>query len=296
MNKIAFAATLITAFLLVSFYMPSETQKNEVPKLSGEPFIGHYYPNLKDTFYTYEDCYIEINLTTQSAVLRTRTGYVKPFDISSGTDRLLDGVNTKPGLFVIQSMQHKWHSRQFDSTLMLYWMGFNYGIGFHGLATNGYYRHLGVRPSSHGCVRIAREDGAEIYDIVTLHSPVLVYMDKPAVAIGFADSASGYTQYDFWTMREIMEDRFNLLYKGEYLLYEPEKLVIRRENVTHNGLPIGEGDKVSKRQTVYTLFQDYLPETVDKYSLLHNNVFLPDSVDSVSLLTYGALLDSLQLD
>ena len=45
------------------------------------------------------------------------------------------------------------------------------------------------------------------------------------------------------------------MYKGEYLLRPNGKLLIDNKNVTHAGLPIGDGSRIEKRQM---LKPDYL--------------------------------------
>lgn len=205
---------------------------------------------LRDTVYTLKPYFIEVNLRAQKGYLHSRTDSVIEFGISSGTNRVLDGVNTKEGLFVIQSKLPKWYSQQFDSTLMLNWLGFNYGIGFHALLGNTYYRYLGVKKSSHGCVRLSREMAKDLYSIIDLGTPVLVHSGNNAVFVGFGDSSEVYSSYSFEELPKILHERHAVLYNGKYFLNQFEKILIDRNNIKHPGLPIGNSKKIPTRQII----------------------------------------------
>lgn len=142
---------------------------------------------VKDTIYVLGDEYIEICLSSQKAKLFTRQGEIFEYKISSGNPFISKGMETTTGIFTIQSKSPKAISKQFENAELFWWIGFNGNIGFHGLAGNGYYHHLGTRPSSHGCVRISREDGKDLYERVKIGTPVLVYKNEPARILAFAD-------------------------------------------------------------------------------------------------------------
>jgi hypothetical protein len=214
------------------------------------------YDKLKDTLFTLSDYFVEVNLSTQMAYLHSRYDSVKSFGISSGTARIKDGIETNEGIYAIQFKVEKWHSIQFDSTLMLDFITFNWGIGFHALAGNSYYKYLGVKKSSHGCVRVSREMGRELYRKLKYGTPVILHKGNPAVFIGFADKSDTdlvYTEYS--ELKNLLTRRINNLYKGEYFLSPNEKLIIDNKNVTHAGLPVGDGRKIRRRQL---LKPDYL--------------------------------------
>ena len=105
-----------------------------------DPLIHYNFRNLRDTIYTMKDHFIEVNLLTQHAQLHSRDGSEFVFPISSGNKNIEEGIETREGLFVIKSQAKKLYSVQFDSTVMLNWMGFNAGIGFHALLGNRYYK------------------------------------------------------------------------------------------------------------------------------------------------------------
>ncbi|GAB4297209.1 MAG: hypothetical protein Kow0098_21220 [Ignavibacteriaceae bacterium] len=206
--------------------------------------------NLRDTVYTLNEYYVEVNLTTQKAILHSRNSPGLQFGISSGTKKIEDGMETKPGLFVVQSMMPEWYSQQFDSTLMLKWIGFNYGIGFHALQSNGYYKYLGVKPSSHGCLRVSREDANLLYDLLKPGSPVLVHNGNNAIVVAFADSNRIYTRTGFSEFRSLMKRRLEELYAGIYFLSPKPKLLIDRSNIPHSGIDIGDSGLIPKRQLI----------------------------------------------
>ncbi len=233
------------------------------------------YNNLKDTLYTLGDYFVEINLTTQMAYLHSRYDSVKSFGVSTGTKRIKDGVETNEGIFAIQFKVERWHSIQFDSTLMLDFITFNWGIGFHALAGNSYYKYLGVKKSSHGCVRVSREVGRELYKKLKYGTPVIVHSGNPAVFIGFAERDDTDLVYpDYNELKNNLTHRINKLYKGQYFLSPNEKFLIDNKNVTHAGLPVGDGRKISKRQFLRPdyLFIDVKMPAVKPLHNIENNL------------------------
>lgn len=240
------------------------------------------YNNLKDTLYTLGDYFVEVNLTTQMAYLHSRYDSVKSFGVSTGTKRIKDGVETNEGIFAIQFKVERWHSIQFDSTLMLDFITFNWGIGFHALAGNSYYKYLGVKKSSHGCVRVAREVGRELYKKLKYGTPVIVHSGSPAVFIGFAERDDTELVYpDYNELKNNLTHRINKLYKGQYFLSPNEKFLIDNKNVTHAGLPVGDGRKISKRQFLHPdyLFIDVKMPAVKPLHNIENNILKSFSVN-----------------
>jgi len=214
------------------------------------------YSSLKDTLFTTGDYFIEVNLSTQMAFLHSRFDSIKTFGVSTGTARVKDGIETKEGVFAIQFKVERWHSVQFDSTLMIHFMTFNWGVGFHALTGKSYYKYLGVKRSSHGCVRVGKEDAKDIYNKVKYGTPVIVHKGNPAVFIGFAKLNDPDLQYlEYPDLKNVVSNRLEKLYKGEYLLKPNAKLLIDNKNVLHAGLPVGDGTKIERRQI---LKPDYL--------------------------------------
>lgn len=252
----------IVIFISAIFYYLGanyELHPNEVKNLPGTKNLPSVsYNDLRDTVYTLKSNFIVLNLADQIGYLYSRNEPLYEFGISSGNEKLDKGVNTNEGLFVIQCMRSEWHSEQFDSTLMLNWMGFNHGIGFHALRGKSYYRYLGVKKSSHGCVRISREDAKHIYERITLGTPVLVHSRNNAVVISFADSTkiNNYVDYSYSYLVELLHKRYDRIYEGRYFIEPIDKILIGRNNVNHNGLPIGNSKLIPEKQLI-------LPGTFD---------------------------------
>ncbi len=252
MNKYPVIIVAIIAIFYAN-YIKTDTDvivTKDIPAIKNLPSL--FNADLRDTVYTIKSTFIEVNLTTQSGYLFSKGDSVYKFEISTGNKKLFEAVDTKEGLFVIQSKMAKVHSQQFDSTLLINWMGFNYGIGFHALAGNSYYKYLGVRKSSHGCVRISKEDAKYIYSKIEIGTPVLIHSGDNAVYIGFADSSDTNTFSDYSSneLNKILPERFNTLYEGKYLVKSLNKILVGKNNVTHNGLKIGDSKRIPEKQYV----------------------------------------------
>jgi len=245
-------------FLLINLSLLAIDDKKNQPNNIDEEKIKYKidYSLLKDTLFTTLDYFLEVDLSKQISYLHSRYDSIKTFGVSTGTAKIKEGIETKEGIFAIQFKAERWRSVQFDSTLMLHFMTFNWGIGFHALAGKSYYKYLGVKRSSHGCVRVSKEDAKDIFNKVKYGTPVIVHNGNPAIYIGFADENDKDLQYlEYQDLKNLVNERINNLYKGEYLLKPNKKLLIDNKNVTHAGLPIGDGTKIKSRQI---LKPDYL--------------------------------------
>ncbi len=165
------------------------------------------------------------------------------FLCSTGNVNLDEGVETPEGIFVIQNKARKLYSTQFDSTLMLNWLGFNFNIGFHALEGTSYYRHLGKRVSSHGCIRIRREDSEFLYSNIKIGTPVIIHSGKSARVIAFMDKNEDYPEVNAKELRRRADQNLRYLYAGLYLTHR-QKLVISEKNLTHRGLILGDEGKI----------------------------------------------------
>ena len=226
-------------------YFPTKGQSYSFNSLS-----GYNFKLLRDTVYTNKDNFIEVNLTTQQATLYSRDGYEFHFPISSGTKRVEKGMETNTGLFAIQWKARKQYSVQFDSTVMLNWMGFNNGIGFHALQGKSYYKYLGKKNVSHGCVRVSREDAQIIYEKVTKGTPVLIHKGNNAVTIAFTSEGESYNQYSYSETYKLLRERYQKIYDGDYLISSKEKILVDEKNIYSGGLPIGNSDLIPTMQNL----------------------------------------------
>jgi len=289
MIKIPFAILSVSILLINSSvvrYIPKQSEPEPI-QVKINPLVKYDFRNLRDTLYTMEDNIIEVNLSTQLAKLISRNGLIKEFPISSGTKRIEKGMDTREGLFVLHWKSKKLHSEQFDSTLMLNWMGFNSGIGFHALLGTRYYKYLGKRNVSHGCVRMSREDAAEMYSIVEKGTPVLVHSGNSAITVAFGEEGTVYKYYDYKTLRKLMPARFDVIYNGNYFVTGQPKLLIDEENVWHGGLLIGDSETIPSKQFIKPayLYVDNITNDTERLKLIFKG-------KDKNSLTFNYYLDS----
>lgn len=252
-NKIFLTAlVLISALIFNSAYLNEQKTISPVKevKYSINPLSYFEFKQLRDTVYTNKNYFIEVNLLTQQATLYSRDGSEFHFPISSGTKRVEKGMETNEGLFAIQWKARKMHSVQFDSTLMLNWMGFNNGIGFHALQGKSYYKYLGKKNVSHGCVRVSREDAQILFEKVERGTPVLVHKGNSAIQIAFTSEGESYNQYSYSETYKQLKERYQKLYDGNYLISSNEKILVDENNIYSGGLPIGNTELIPTRQNL----------------------------------------------
>ncbi len=258
----------ILVYLLIIFCYPGGKEPNKEIKQSDfkTPFHLTDFTYLRDTLYTLENSFIEIDISKQKAYVHFRNGDQKEFGVSTGTKRIDKGIETKEGLFVIQTKAAKLRSAQFDNTLMLNWMGFNYGTGLHALLGKKYYKFLGVKKSSHGCVRISRETAHEIYDTIKIGTPVLVHNGSSVVHISFADSSTNFSLLSYKELKDLLPKRYQTIYDGKFFIDNRPKLLVNKNNVSHSGLPIGDWKKIPRRQIttpIHLYVENSLPQMQD---------------------------------
>lgn len=289
-NKIFLTALVtITILFFNSAYLIENTvdiSANEY-KYAYNPLVSFDFRQLRDTIYTNKEHYIEVNLLTQQATLYSRDGSEFQFPISSGTKRVEKGMDTKEGLFAIQWKAKKQYSVQFDSTVMLNWMGFNNGIGFHALLGKSYYKYLGKKNVSHGCVRVSREDAETAYEKVEKGTPVLVHKGNSAVKIAFTSEGESYNQYSYKDTYNLLKERYQKIYDGDYLISSNEKILVDEKNIFSSGLPIGNSELIPTKQN---LKPTYL--WVDKNKSEQERLAEIFSGRQKEYLTFNPVLDS----
>lgn len=215
---------------------------------------------IRDTLFTLADHIIEIYLPEQKIYLHFRDGKVLEFLCSTGNPKLHKGVETPEGIFVIQNKARKIYSTQFDSTLMINWMGFNFNIGFHALKGKSYYKYLGQRVSSHGCVRISLETSKYFYDNISIGTPVIIHSGRSARVIAFADKNVSYLNVDKKTLKKLADENLKFIYSGMYLI-KNHKLIISEKNLGHSGLELGDETKIGPQ---LPLFQNFSAPQVNR--------------------------------
>ncbi len=173
---------------------------------------------------------------------------------------------------------------------MLYWMSFNSGIGMHALSTNGYYRYLGKKNVSHGCVRLSREDARDIFNITERGTPVLVHNGKSAVTVAFTDSLKDYNYYSFSELRNLLPKRYSAIYNGRYFIDNREKIIIDENNVSASGLSIGNVDNIPTKQIVFSTLV-YLSDEIAEVDNLE--FLLSGNSEKIVRSSFHPSLDSL---
>ena len=116
---------------------------------------------------------IDVSIKLQRAfVYDTNGALMREIPVSSGARG-----RTPLGNFRVYS-RSSWTTSASDSRVSMKWMTrFNGGIGFHGIPRRGstpLATPLGVRPVSHGCVRMADADAEWIFHNVPNGTPVNV--------------------------------------------------------------------------------------------------------------------------
>lgn len=256
-NKIFLVALILISFIFFnsayhnrnSPYLPTK-----VNNYSFNSLASYDFKQLRDTVFTNKDHFIEVNLVTQQATLYSRDGSEFQFPISSGTKKVEKGMDTNVGLFAIQWKAKKLYSAQFDSTIMLDWMGFNNGIGFHALEGKGYYKYLGKKNVSHGCIRVSREDAEIVYEKVKKGTPVLIHKGNNAITIAFTSEGESYNQYSYSETYKLLRQREKLIYTGDYLISSREKILIDEKNIYSSGLPIGDSRLIPAQQNLKPIY------------------------------------------
>ena len=218
---------------------------------SNRTFLSSILP-MKDTLYTAMPNFLEIRLDMQKLLRRWRNGSVDTFNISSGTSRLDKGIETRAGVFLIQTKIAWLYSLQFDSTKVFNWLGFNWGVGFHSLAGRGYYRNLGVRPSSHGCVRLSEADAKQLYESEEVGTVVYVHSGDAARVVAFLPEN---VRFDTTGMsrRQVLamyDNRLSDLFRGNRLAHGYPTVPLVSKFIGNTGLPVGSADAVPARQTI----------------------------------------------
>lgn len=177
----------LAVLLLLALQAGAPPHLSAIPTGSDLPPFGPSFGPLRDTLYVMDSLFLEVRLDQQAIYQHFRSGRVERYLCSTGNPAIEDGIATREGIFTVQWKSKRHFSKQFEVYLN-YWMPFNGGIGFHGLDGRSYYRFLGRRRSSHGCVRISNETGAKLFPGTPSGTIVYVHSGSPARVLLFADT------------------------------------------------------------------------------------------------------------
>jgi hypothetical protein len=149
-------------------------------------------------------------------------------------------------------------SSQFNDAKMFYYMPFNMGIGFHGLAGTGYYGNLGVRPSSHGCIRMRTTEAKQLFNECEIGTLVLVHRGETARTVAFApfgfQNEAEYTKDDYMNL---MAYNLNSIYEGKFFINPPKRFIIDPAMIPKIGYNIGNTENIPVKQQVPVVMVKY---------------------------------------
>ena len=217
----------------------TNTSANDSTETSVSPFSSPRHAFLRDTLYVLDSVYLEVRIDKQTVYQYFRNGTVKRYPCSTGNRRLKDGIATREGIFSVQWKSKRYMSRQFEVWLN-YWMPFDGGIGFHGLDGRSYYRHLGRRPSSHGCVRISNETGRAIFPTVSRGTLVYVHKGMPARLLVFGDPSDSSLRVITNDDKELLATRLDAVHQRRAdATALQERLALTSGKKTFRKIPVG---------------------------------------------------------
>lgn len=261
---------IVVCFLILSFVLQANDQVigNINPKVEGfAEFFGNDIKSvnsshkinilsesdvsvgLKDTVYTDKDCWLELRIDQQMLYQHWRNGKVEKYGISSGNKYLDRSIESRPGLFAIFVKEERHESSQYNNAEMFFFMPFNQGIGFHSLNGSGYYGNLGVRPSSHGCIRMRHEDVRKVFRDCPLGTLVLAHRGYTARTVGFAPPE--FENKDSLSKDEekylLAENLYNIL-EGNYFVADRKFFVVNPKTIPVSGIYMGYDAKLPDKQ------------------------------------------------
>jgi hypothetical protein len=220
-----------------------------------------------DTIYTTDSVYLEVNLTRQDVTVHQRSGGSRSFLISSGTPFISEGMSTPTGIFTVQGMTPMAISKQFNNARLHHWIGVQGGVGFHGLDGSGYYGYLGKRPSSHGCMRMSREEISDMFRLVHPGALITVHYGEPARVIAFCDvgDTAGADLIDSNSVfnRKLGSERLKTLLDGRMWVDPQPRLVHLARQRLRWGMSMADARKIPKQQIPerksFGVMRQYLP-------------------------------------
>ncbi len=223
---------------------------DKTPKVNFSALLAaeEFSKNLRDTIYTADNLWLEFRIDQQRLYVHYRDGRTITYPVSSGIPGAHKSVDSRPGLFAIFHMNEAHKSSQFQSQLN-YFMAFNMGVGFHGLPGTGYYVHLGVRPSSHGCIRMRNEDVRELFRQCKIGTLVLSHKGHTNRIIAFAPEGfkndAEYTKEDYLNM---LAYNLGSIMEGKYFISPPKRFIIDGTIIPKSGVNVLSTTNIPEKQ------------------------------------------------
>ena len=277
--------TFKAAFINDGFteYFPHVTKRDDAAKKINILSENDVSVGLKDTVYTDKDSWLELRIDQQMLYQHYRDGRVLKYPISSGNKYLSRSVESRPGLFAIFHKTERHESSQYNGAEMYFFMPFNQGIGFHSLNGTGYYGNLGVRPSSHGCIRMRHEDVRKVFKDSPLGTLVLAHNGKTARTVGFAPKE--FAAVDSLTKDEeklLLAENLQNILEGKYFISDRKFFVVNPKTIPVSGVYIGYDAKLPDKQK--TLKCVYYFKNQDDWLMTISSGDILDSAKSAEYL------------
>jgi hypothetical protein len=176
-------------------------------------------------------------------------------------------MSTPTGVFTVQNMTPMAISKQFNNAKLHHWIGVQGGVGFHGLDGSGYYGYLGKRPSSHGCMRMSREEISDMYNLVHPGALITVHYGDPARVIAFCDvvDTAGAELIDSSSVfnRKLGSQRLQSLLEGKMWVDPQPRLVHLAHQRLRWGMSMADARRIPKqeipKQKSFSVVRQYLP-------------------------------------
>lgn len=272
-------------------YARTESGKHEIKNAGKFNILSNQDLNslIKDTVYTDKDCWLELRINEQMLYQHWRDGRTEKYPISSGNKYAdAEALESRPGLFAIFLKIEHHQSTQFNSANMYNFMPFNQGIGFHAIDGTAYYANLGVRPSSHGCIRMKHQDAKKLFNDCPTGTLVLALKDYSARTVAFAPpgfkNAREYTKDDYKRMLAL--NLYNLM-NGRYYVEERERFVIDPKMIPVSGVYVSYDVRIPDKQVIPRSYISF-SELPDKVKIVTSQEVLHDehSEELIKLVDY----------
>ncbi|MBV6477680.1 MAG: hypothetical protein HGGPFJEG_00422 [Ignavibacteria bacterium] len=242
---------------------------------------------IKDTVYTELDTWLELRIDQQMLYQHRRDGSVIKYPVSTGNKSSGDpeALESRPGVFAIFLKVEHHKSSQFNSANMYHFMPFNQGIGFHSIDGTGYYSHLGVRPSSHGCIRMKHEHAKKLFSESPVGTLVLASRGYSARTIAFAEKDfKNEKNYEKDEMKYMLANNLYNIANGRYYLEGRKKFVVNPKYIPVSGIYNGYDLKLPEKQLIPRSFAAFY-EKPDKLKIYVNSEIeadrIPDEFEEV---------------
>ncbi|MCY7363646.1 MAG: L,D-transpeptidase, partial [Ignavibacteria bacterium] len=186
------------------------------------------------------------------------------------------------GLFAIFIKEEHHQSSQFNAANMYHFMPFNQGIGFHSIDGTGYYANLGVRPSSHGCIRMKHSDAEKLFEETPLGTLVLATKGYSARTVAFAPKDFvNEKDYDKAEYKKMLANNLYNILKGRYYIEERERFIIDPKIIPVSGVYTSYDVQVPDKQIIPRGYVKFIDKTDQVNIKINKEILLSDSSEEM---------------